>query len=124
VEPPEYESVELWVNSSYEYTEGQWRPSEKDPIILNAQVRNGYLVGTQHTNFIIDPNGKHRRVTSGIRGGTWDAHGGLFGPAASERDSVYSDITVFETSDHQIHLWSPESGDYRVLWQGRIHGRH
>jgi hypothetical protein len=122
VEPAEYDSVELQINSHYEYRDGDWHPSEKDPIVLRTRVRPGYLIGTRHENFVIGSRAGRQRVTSGIRGGTWDTVGGAFGRAAGNADSVYSDLTVFETSDHQIHLWQPESGDYRVLWQGRISG--
>ena len=42
--------------------------------------------------------------------------------AAGERLSLRGDIVIFETSEPPGHLWTPESGDYRILWQGRIEG--
>ena len=122
VDPPEYEAVQLRIHSSYKYRDGHWRFSEKKPIVLNVEVRKGYIVGTQQTDFVIDQNGEHKQVSYAIRGGTWWDGEGL-GSMFRGHDRVYSDVTVFETSDHQIHFWTPESGDYRVLWQGRIHGR-
>jgi len=38
---------------------------------------------------------------------------------AGERLQVSADVVVFETSAPAGHMWSPESGDYKVLWQGR-----
>jgi len=120
---PEYESTALWINSSYEYRDGGWYFSEKDPIVVDTQIRFGYVLGIQQTNFVILPSGAPERVTIGIHSGVWLTGGAHFGSKARDHDRVYSDVTLFETSNHQVHHWQPEAGDYRILWQGRIHGR-
>jgi hypothetical protein len=62
-----------------------------------------------------------------VQGGAWEAgRGENFLPPefvqrvrAGERLQVSADVVVFETSAPAGHMWSPESGDYKVLWQGR-----
>jgi hypothetical protein len=120
---PEYDAVELWVGSHYEYREGRWIASQEAPIVVQARIRPGYLIGMRFTNFVVGPHGRARQVSRGVSGGPSMFPPAHFGPRASDKDSVVSEVTLFETSNHQIHLWQPESGDYRVLWEGRIEGR-
>jgi hypothetical protein len=46
------------------------------------------------------------------------ADGGI--PAPGKRYVVEEDVSIFETDVPAQHMWSPESGRYRVIWAEKL----
>jgi hypothetical protein len=103
--------------------------SRENPKGIRVTRRPGYVLGRSYS-FHVSLNGKEVPGVggSGLQGGAWEAgRSEHFLPPeivqrvlAGERLQVAADVVVFETSTPAGHMWSPESGDYKVLWQGRV----
>lgn len=105
--------------------------SLENPKDIRVTRRPGYVLGRSYS-FHVSLNGKEVAEVGGhgLQGGAWEAgrSENLLPPEivqrvqAGERLLVAADVVVFETSAPAGHMWSPESGDYKVLWQGRVDG--
>ena len=103
--------------------------SLENPREIRVTRRPGYVLGRSY-RFHVSLNGKDVPGVggSGLQGGAWEVgRSENFLPQeiaqrvrAGERLQVAADVVVFETSVPAGHMWSPESGDYKVLWQGRV----
>jgi hypothetical protein len=108
-----------------------WRQTQENPFRIMVMQRPGYFLGRTDVESVAI--GRDAIKWNSERAGpiwvTRNDPGGALRlddnarVAAGERLLVRSDITIFETSEPPGHLWMPEAGDYRVLWQGRIEGK-
>jgi hypothetical protein len=126
---------EVRVNSTYVMEERNgrigWGLSADKPIRVTIARRPGYFVGRKYEESFAIGDDAFRAGTRGWGGSIWDQGGCcLFSLSPEEEARIRSgerlvvrrDVTVFETSSPPGHLWMPERGDYRVLWQGTIEG--
>jgi hypothetical protein len=108
-----------------------WGLSPENPLRVTITRRPGSFLGRKEVKFLAIGNEDFRTNGQAWASATWAPTEGYFCSlkpeeeqqiATGERLRVRSEITLFETSNPPGHLWRPEAGDYRVLWQGRIEG--
>ena len=126
---------ELRVNSGFvvKSTDGRtcWGLSVENPLRVTVTKRPGFYLGRKADHYFAIGADDFKPSGQSWGGSLWDSGSG-FGCqlrpedearlAAGERLTIRDDIVIFETSEPPGHLWMPERGDYRVLWQGRIEG--
>jgi hypothetical protein len=87
--------------------------SKEDAVEVKLPIRNGCFPGT---DFYIGKNGNFD-MSGGISGfiDPGDPLDNCIDPPADGK-FIYK-IRIFETSEPVGHMWSPASGDYKVLWE-------
>ncbi len=132
--------VELRTNSALklEYTDNglAWAWSREAPLLLRVKQRPGYTLGRRFRQSVLISGEKvYEHRYDFLLPQVWDdGDGGVVAvrppeevlkrAEAGEPLAVRLDLEVFETSvPPRKYGWTPEGGDYRVLWKGRIEGR-
>jgi hypothetical protein len=140
ITPAKPKQVELKANSALvvkqEQRDGQtligWTWSQGEPKVIRVERRPGYILGRRYgLQVFLDgkPVGEPDDY-GGLTNAVWGDGKGMSYLApelanrvlAGEKLKLVVNMEVFETSMPTQHFWSPESGDYRVLWRGLIEG--
>ena len=126
--------VELKTNSSLilkrEKDSVSWSWSTREPTTFRAKRRPGYHLGSRYSLHVF-LDGKEVQSGGGGLGGVWrDGQGASYlserfarQALAGRKLELRADVEIFETSVPVRHMWSPEAGDLKVLWQGQVKGR-
>jgi hypothetical protein len=108
-----------------------WTWSGKDPVRVRAKRRPGYVIGRRYSLHVFLDGEDLGGQGGGMGNSAWrdEGQGMTFLPPkvvdrvrAGARLKLRADVEIFETSVPVRHMWAPKSGDYKVLWKGRIEG--
>ena len=139
VTPAGPREVELKINSALLITRGKdggrdtigWSWSQHEPRSVKVKRRPGYIIGQRWgVHVFLDGREIGDQAGGGLSGSAWHGAGSrsFLEPEIVKRVlagaslTVRADVEVFETSVPARHMWSPESGDFRILWKGSVRG--
>lgn len=94
-----------------------WAFDSTTAVHRTARHRPGYLLGR---TMDFEGGGNALTISSARWGGLleYTSSNGILCRASA--DTIRIRQAVFETSNGDIHLWQPKSGDYRLFWEGTI----
>jgi len=104
--------------------------SRGNPIRIRVKRRPGYVMSRTWRQRLFLSGKELADQSGGGIGPVWEAGAGAsyLSPAivrrvlAGEPLTITADVEVFETSLPAGHRWAPRTGDYKVLWKGRVQG--